>query len=265
MRARALPALLLAAAAAAATVNVMPLGDSITFGCGSDATPPGWYATCTPTAGGYRAWLWGNASAAGLDVAMVGSQSEGPAWVPEPQRRHEGHPGWRIGQVTAYAATWLAQRADVYLIHLGTNDVGQNRSLANMTSDVAALLEVIRTRGSARLPGGPRVFVATILAMVNPAHPGWVPAVGAFNAALPGVVAAAAARGLNVTLVDMHAESGMCSANLTATDCCLGNSAGSPGPDRVHPTGWGYSRMAAVWWRHVGPALAWFAAARGGA
>ena len=88
-------ALLLAlslSAEALATLRILPLGDSITFGCGSDAAPPDWYACCTASSGGYRAPLWAalNASVQNVSVQFVGTESNGPEWVPISQRAHEG-------------------------------------------------------------------------------------------------------------------------------------------------------------------------------
>jgi hypothetical protein len=99
------PTLLLVASAQ--RTKILPLGDSITYGCGSSqALPPSWPVSCGPTAGGYRAPLYhalrdtgfidadGNAS-----FVMVGTQYNGPIDIPEEQTANEGHPGWTIPQV----------------------------------------------------------------------------------------------------------------------------------------------------------------------
>lgn len=101
-------------------LRILPLGDSITFGCGSDAAPPDWYACCTATSGGYRAPLWGilNSSAVNASALFVGTESNGPGWVPEEQRAHEGHPGWTINQVGA----------------LGPREDGSRESPSSLTS-----------------------------------------------------------------------------------------------------------------------------------
>lgn len=100
--------------------------------------------------GGLRSYLWGNISAAGINVSFVGSRSNG---------------------------------------------------------HIVSSSSIIQEKGVTR-KGAPRVFVATILNTIDPIHPNCIPAVGAFNAALPAVVAAAAANGLNVTLVDINGETG---------------------------------------------------------
>ena len=137
--------------AAGATINLLPLGDSITLGCGSVATAPSWYAFCTSECGGYRAPLYGNISAAGLDVSFVGSSSDGPSWVPPAQRHHEGHPGWRIDQISGIASKWLSYQPDVILIHLGTNDISQKSSLSGLVSHMEKLLSIIQQNSSSGL------------------------------------------------------------------------------------------------------------------
>jgi hypothetical protein len=75
------------------TVRIMPLGDSITAGVGSS------------THGGYRTQLWQDCMDAHWHVQFVGSQVSGPASLPE--RQHEGHPGWRIAQISTHMVNWL--------------------------------------------------------------------------------------------------------------------------------------------------------------
>jgi hypothetical protein len=65
-------------------VRVMPLGDSITEG--------------TQVPGGYRIGLWQRLNTNGYRVDLVGSQFNGPTSLGD--HDHEGHPGWRIDQVT---------------------------------------------------------------------------------------------------------------------------------------------------------------------
>ena len=88
---------------AAQTIKLLPLGDSITFGCGSSGLPGG-AAACDDDAGGYRVPLvlalsqvaWG--ADGRLNFTTVGQQTTGPSAVPEDWRRHEGYPGYRIDQ-----------------------------------------------------------------------------------------------------------------------------------------------------------------------
>jgi lysophospholipase L1-like esterase len=189
-------------------VRVMPLGDSITEG--------------TQAPGGYRIGLWQRSAGAGYRVDLVGSRFNGPAGLGD--HDHEGHPGWRIDQIDANVVAWLRTYAPrTVLLHIGTNDVLQNRDLAGAPARLSALVDRI----TAAAPGA-EVFVATITPLANP---GQEAAVRAFNATIPGMVASKAAAGKRVHLVDMHAA-------VTTADLV----------DGVHPTATGYDKMAAAWY-----------------
>src|ERR1044071_4924198 len=115
-----LAAALLPAGPAAAESNggvpVMPLGDSITEG--------------TQVPGGYRIGLWQRLSGAGYRVDFVGTQFNGPSALGD--HDHQGHPGWRIDQISANITGWLgtAQPRSV-LLHIGTNDILQNYNVSS--------------------------------------------------------------------------------------------------------------------------------------
>ena len=76
-----------------APILYLPLGDSITWGCGTDAAPRGG-AGCVKDAGGYRVPLIWALSQAGYNVTTMGTLKTGPSYVPEAWISHEGHPGW---------------------------------------------------------------------------------------------------------------------------------------------------------------------------
>ena len=188
-------------------VKVMPLGDSITDG--------------NQTPGGYRIGLWQRFVQNGYKVDFVGSLSNGPASLGD--HDHEGHSGWRIDQIDANIVGWLnAQQPHTVLLHIGTNDIGQNDDLPNAPNRLSALIDHI----TATVPTA-EVFVAQIIPLSFDAAQ-----VNAFNAAIPGIVASKVAVGKHVHLVDMfHA--------LTTADLV----------DGVHPTAAGYDKMAAVWYQ----------------
>lgn len=242
---------LCAVGASKAALNILPLGDSITFGCGSDVVP-GYWATCPTDAGGYRWPLYQYATAAGWGpFVYVGSVNmTGPTDMPVEQRRHEGHPGWRTDQILAVNATWLSYSPDIILIHLGTNDIGQARSVPSILANMATLLQLIQEKRPLA-----KVYVATILNMSNAAHPEWVPILAQYNAGLAGVVSAAVSAGQSASLVDINGETGLCPyggqalVNGTLTQvCCNGNTPSSPN-DWIHPTAAGYALMGQAWWR----------------
>jgi lysophospholipase L1-like esterase len=250
--------------------RILPLGDSITYGCGYEASPPNWYAVCDKGSGSYRAGLWAALNSSGANTVFVGRQSAGPAWLPLDQRHHEGHGGWTATQLrTIVNATLKATTPDAILLLVGTNDIGQGHSLATMVSDMAGLLSDLRTGAPAA-----KIFVGTVrpppphththitpfmlklrhltlqvLNMVNSENPKWSPAVAAFNAELGPL-----AHAVGGVLVDLHNKTGLCSPDddkSTQRLCseCNGEGALCPpkGYDRVHPTAAGYSLMAGVW------------------
>jgi lysophospholipase L1-like esterase len=189
-------------------VRVMPLGDSITDGF----TVPG----------GYRIGLWQRFVNDGYRVDFVGSLSNGPAELGD--HDHEGHSGWRIDQIDANIVSWLrTYTPHTVLLHIGTNDVGQNYDLPNAPARLSALIDHI----TATVPDA-EVFVATIIPLGSS---GLEPAARTFNAAIPGIVQSKAGAGKHVHLVDMHAA-------LTAADLA----------DGVHPNATGYDKMATTWY-----------------
>jgi acyl-CoA thioesterase-1 len=230
----------------ASSLRILALGDSLTFGCGSSASPSnGFVAECSLNATGYRVPLWASLSAAGLNASMVGTQRTGPAWAPALATLHEGHPGWTTRQILGILPKWAATSPDIIIVHLGTNDVGQGHPLPEMLADMGALLGNI----SSALPAA-QTLVCTILRMVNSDHPEWAPAVDAYNAALAGVVAQAP----RAALVDLT-PAGLCPANEDPRQrlCAQCNSGAHPPCatnasfyDRVHPTAAGYNVMAGV-------------------
>src|SRR5579859_901846 len=110
-------------------VPIMPLGDSITAGVGS------------MNGSGYRAALWYDYQAAGYRVDFVGSGHNGPQDFPQ---QHEGHPGWRIDQLSAHIVGWLATyQPHIILLQIGTNDILQHDDLPLAPARLNNLLERI--------------------------------------------------------------------------------------------------------------------------
>ena len=189
-------------------VRVMPLGDSITEG--------------TQVPGGYRIGLWQRMAAGGYTVDLVGSQFNGPSNLGD--HDHEGHPGWRIDQITANINGWLASTTPrTVLLHIGTNDVLQNYNLSGAPGRLSTLIDRITTAVPAA-----DVFVATIIPLSNA---GQESNARTFNAAIPGIVQSKVNAGRRVHLVDMHSA-------VTTADLI----------DGIHPTATGYDKMAAAWY-----------------
>jgi lysophospholipase L1-like esterase len=187
--------------AAPAELRVLPLGDSITFGKGD------------PAENGYRATLSSWIAATGTPVDFVGSQHNGAT-------AHEGHPGWRIAQLTEHIDAWMADaRPDVVLLDIGTNDLLHHDHLSEAPDRLTTLLDHI-----VEADPGVRILLAKLL-VVDHGHEAdfeW------YNEILPVV---AALYPDNVTLVDM---SPVPVANTV---------------DHVHPNQLGYQQMAYQWYQ----------------
>jgi lysophospholipase L1-like esterase len=153
--------------------------------------------------------------------------------VPSAWKAHEGHPGWTIPEVLAINQTWLATAPDFILVHLGTNDHFENHNTSQMLSDMSSLLATIKS-------GAPNAttFVASIINL------GFNSSASAFNAALPALVAAAAASGQRVHFADIANWSGWCKQAVPGFPCT-----------GVHPHGGGYAAMAAAWFQALAPVL----------
>lgn len=229
-------------------ITILPLGDSITAGCGSQAGPSNnWTAVCGGESGGYRAPLWAALNASGFNTTFVGTQTAGPAWLP--QRSHEGHPGWRIAQLTGIIGKWAPLQPDIVLVLLGTNDIGQNHTQYQLTADMTALLNA-----TVQAIPNVRIIIGTVLNMVNSLNPQWQPAVQAYNAALPAI-----ASNFGASIADLNADTGLCTPETGPLQrmCAECNPPACPAGtyDRVHPTAAGYSLMAGVWAAALAPVL----------
>ncbi len=202
------------AAVTGRAVKVMALGDSITYGVGSS------------TSSSYRAALWNRlVGGAGLSIDFVGSQQSGAL----PDSDNEGHPGWRIEQITASIDGWIAStQPDVVLLHIGTNDMAQNFDVANAPARLGELIDRI-------VADDPAVVV--LVAAIVPATDATVDArIAAFNAAVPGVVSA---RSAHARYVDLN-------STITAADM----------NDSLHPNDIGYDKMASLWFSALEAVLA---------
>ncbi len=199
--------------AQAPPIRIMPLGDSITEGSAFDS-PDG--------TGGYRGPLFALLADEGYNVDSVGSSTQNSGLLAE--KEHDGHPGWRIDQIDSNIAGWLdgIEDPDVVLMHIGTNDFGQNFSTATAINRLDALILKIAT-----LRPYAHIIVTNLMARGEPQNS----AIQAqFNPGVEGVVSAHAAAGRRVTFLDMRAA-------VPLSDM----------PDQLHPDQNGYNKMAAAW------------------
>lgn len=174
-------------AAAPASLRLMPLGNSITWGVGS------------PSGNSYRGFLWNKLAAQGHTLDFVGSGRNGSMSDPD----NEGHSGWRIDQIASIADSVLAQyRPNVITLEIGTNDLNGNYQVPTAPDRMSALIDqILRDAPDAT------VLVGTVIVSTSATEEAYRPE---FNQKLTQIVQSKAAAGKHVRLVDMGA--------LTAAD-----------------------------------------------
>lgn len=181
--------------------TLMPLGDSITHGYNVD--------------GGYRTHLFELLPG----VNFVGTQNSGPSELAD--RDHEGHPGWRIDEISSQIQSWLlSNNPETILLLIGTNDVLQNYQLATAPQRLEQLIDkILQTSPDVKL------FVGTLPPLTNQTQNQQVQT---FNQELVDLVNQ---KNLpNLFVVDIY-------NTLTTADLA----------DGVHPNQAGYDKMADTW------------------
>ncbi len=208
--------------------TIMPLGDSITLG--------------VPVNGGYRDPLMRSLTNAGFSFRFVGSQNgytttDLTTWT---QQYHEGHSGYIIDGRTLYPVS--PTRPGIYeamsnylasvspsniLMMIGSNDINLDYYSTNAPERLSALISLISNPTNGLRPAA-RLYVASIIPMNTSTST--EPRVLAFNATIPGIVAAHQSNAENVVFVNMHDA-------LTFADLS----------DALHPNATGYGKMAGAW------------------
>ena len=213
------------------TIEVMPLGDSITTGRYS-----GIIIRDPEDAGddiGYRKDLWELLTGSGYTVDFVGSVNNGASY-PFSDYQHEGHNGWRDDQIADNiynngGENFLSQNPpDVILLHIGTNSLNSEEFDVEDILDEINEYEVIT--GSSVI-----VIVARIIDMVPNNS-----AVNQFNNNVEAMVTARPDYNSEVFMVDMEDGAGLNYAIYP--DNPTGDMI-----DNLHPYSTGYTKMAAVW------------------
>ena len=198
---------------------IMPFGDSIT---GEPHT--------------YREPLYGQLTAAGCTVRFVGSQTDTYATIP--QKNHEGHPGFTIGDVAKSTDAWIAANPARYVLMLiGTNDIAwwYAGTAAEVADAHAALLDRI-------LADSPDTWVVVgslppqSSVIVEPNKYDRAVFATTVNAEIKKRLDVRIAAGKNVRFADVNAA-------LTVADL----------RDGIHPTTAGYAKLADVWFRALKP------------
>jgi serralysin len=204
-------------------LKIMPVGDSITEG--NDGVSKG------SERGGYRTELWQQFQALGLEIDFVGSQSSGPASLPDKQ--HEGHGGWTIPEIDGNIDRWLYdQKPDIVLLTIGTNDTKFN-SGKKTAKALSRLLD--RIADHPNFTG--ELLVASIPPKKFPQDRSSIKNTDSYNERIPETIANQSADG-QISFVDIRRR-------LTEKDL-------APPPDKgLHLNAIGYAKMAQGWYEAI--------------
>lgn len=207
----------------------LPLGDSITWGCGNGVLPHSPDGGCEADAASYRIPTAQALEQANITITTLGSRSAAPASSPAAWRAHEGHPGWRIDQLAAIAPAWAALAPQVVTMLVGANDCLQGDGAPLAIARMSALLNTT----TALLPAA-KVLVGSMLDVPSG---GAKACQAAFNGALPGLVRQAdGGRGSVVYVPTAENTTGVCGDDKSTWS--IG--------DGVHPNAAGHARVASV-------------------
>ncbi|GAA4697432.1 cellulose binding domain-containing protein [Phytohabitans rumicis] len=209
------------ALSAAAPVRIMPLGDSITGGPGC-----------------WRALLWDRLQRTGYtDIDFVGTLPGGGCSVAH-DGDNEGHGGYQAVGIADQnqLPPWLAATSpDIVLMHLGTNDVWNNRPAATILAAYGKLVDQMRANNP-----NMRIIVAQIVAMAPTNCTYCTSGVIALNNAIPGWAAGKSTTQSPITVVDQW-------TGFDPVADTIG--------DGVHPDDSGFQKMSDRWYPAVTRAL----------
>jgi lysophospholipase L1-like esterase len=200
---------------AAAPIQIMLLGDSITDGVGS------------ADGSGYRRLLYHMLTTHGYSIRFVGNQANGPY---DYDRKHEGHSGYTAEQIRQNIylenGDWLGkQPADIILLHIGTNDISQGIQNVSKINDILNKIDLFEQNTGRAVT----VILARIIQRAE-SDPGYQPTFE-FNNAIENLALSRISAGDRLILVDMEGA-------LNPSSDLI---------DVVHPNDSGYRKMAAVW------------------
>ncbi|KAL8942560.1 MAG: hypothetical protein Q9216_001604 [Gyalolechia sp. 2 TL-2023] len=196
-------------------LRILPLGDSITYGY--QPRDDGNHGN------GYRLQLQNALS--GSKFLFVGSVRSGSMV----NNFNEGHPGATIKAIEGFADLSLDQKPNIVLIHAGTNDLNAD-SPDDPYASAPDRLDSLISKVISVYPDA-TILVAQIIHAGDSSSDDRIQT---FNARVPGVVAAQAAKGhKNIAVVDF--------SSVTASDLI----------DKLHPTNGGYIKMGNIWFSAI--------------
>lgn len=215
---------------ARASVNIMPLGDSITDGVGSAA------------GGGYRAPLYTDLQNAGYSSTFVGSATDNPGPLPASQQHHEGHPGYRVDQIANNldgndgtggnnGGSWFhnGPQPNIILLHIGTNDILQGASLSTVEGRLNSLVQQIFND---------KPSVDLIVSSIIPIDSGANTEVQQYNSYIQNTIVPAYAPNDHIYYVDQYSNFVDSHGNILSSLYA---------GDGIHPNDAGYALMAKTW------------------
>ncbi|KAH8912330.1 SGNH hydrolase [Coniochaeta sp. PMI_546] len=199
-------------AAQSPTIKIMPLGDSIT------GSPGCW-----------RALLWRKLQDAKItNTDFVGTlPAQGCGFTYDGE--NEGHGGYLATGIVSNKQLpgWLSKtNPDVVMMHLGTNDVWNNKSPDEILAAFSTLLGQMRDNKKTM-----KVLVAQIIPMNPPNCAQCAQRVIALNKAIP----------------DWAAAKNTTESPITVVDCWTGFDDAKDTNDGVHPNSSGNQKMANCW------------------
>lgn len=121
------------------SVNIVPLGDSITRGSSNDDGH---------SHGTYRYWLWKHLQESGYDVDFVGSTDQ-PHLPYDFDQDHEGHSGYRACDFVTDARLknlLSGYSPDIALVLIGTNDVMTGVPAESTIQNLDAIVDTLREK-----------------------------------------------------------------------------------------------------------------------
>jgi len=242
------------------TINIMPLGASITFGSSATGTAKNGDVITSYNGGGYHAQLYqdlvndgrfnpnfvGSNAGTGAVTSNTGLGAVNPngtnVLTTAGQTASEGHPGYRTSQIlynlnhndgdsTANGGFWLAsgngRNPDYVPLNVGGNDflggLNQNTSAVSRYDAIISELNTLRP-GVAAIVGS--LAYRTDVGAAQNTY---------FNPYVPGIVYNHVLAGQDVRFLDFY------------TLLSPGNSTNILSSDGIHPTQAGYNMMANAW------------------
>ncbi|KAM7189559.1 hypothetical protein V8F20_010098 [Naviculisporaceae sp. PSN 640] len=198
-------------------LRILPLGASIVYGYMS------------PGGNSFRKYLRDQLRYDGWDVNMVGSQRNGDF----ADNDVEASSGFLIDQVAALARNSYHYKANVVVIHVGTNDVRANLDIANFGLRIRALVDSLFLQ-----PGFDKATIV-LSTLIGIKEPQFTLARASANTQIRAEVTRYQSLGKAVVVAEMVPDG--VDFVRASTDYA----------DLVHPNGSGCKRMAAVFWQAI--------------